>query len=491
MTSPSPVLPRAAHCETEEISHKQAHRRQVLWVADAIAAMVLYVSPDYEQIGSCTCQGIVEDPLFAVNNGLFTCQWHDLPLLSGSGDSVGLSCMSREGVEQKKLQEQLHQAQKMETLGQLAAGVAHDFNNLLTIIAGYSEVILSTLRAEDPIRYYVQAIGEAGHRAALLTRQLLTFSRRTALEPKVVEVNSVVRETERLLQRVIGEDVALSAHLDPQIGAARIDPGQLGQVIMNLAVNAREAMPKGGRLTIETRAVDLNAADAGRRSGIKPGRYIVLSVEDTGSGMAEEVKARIFEPFFTTKDIGQGTGLGLATVQAFAKQSSGHIEVESAPDCGSTFRIFIPEIDAIAAVTAEKVVHDGLHGNEWVLLVEDDDRVREFSRFILQTYGYSALSASRGNEALELAEQGHGPIDLLVADVVMPGMSGPDLASRLQSRFPRMKVLFSSGYTDDAVTRHGPLPKQAPFLQKPYSPRDFVKKIRQVLDAEGNDRAQQ
>lgn len=415
---------------------------------------------------------------------VITCEWVNFPLMSSALEFKGLLCLARDVTEQRLMQEQLYQTQKMDALGQLAAGVAHDFNNLLTIIAGYTDIILSTLPAEDSLREFVEAIGDAGERAASLTRQLLLFSRKTALEPKIVDVNGVVRETENLLRRVIGEDVVLSTVLDSRIGTTRIDPGLLGQVIMNLAINARDAMPKGGRLTIETHSIELEPAEARCRSNIKPGRYVLLSVRDTGNGMTAELQARIFEPFFTTKEPGHGTGLGLAIVQGFVKQSNGHIEVDSAPGRGSTFKIFLPEINEVITEAETKESAGGLHGSERVLLVEDDDRVREFTRFILQTYGYSVVSASQGREALELADQYSGQIDLLVSDVVMPAMSGPELASVLQPRFPQMKVLFSSGYTDDALSRHGLAIRQSPILQKPYSPLNFLKNIRQVLDCD-------
>ena len=360
--------------------------------------------------------------------------------------------------------------------------MAHDFNNLLTIISGYSEILLATLGSSDPMRESVRAISEAGERAASLTRQLLAFSRKTVLEPKVLDLNVVVRETEKFLRRLIGEDILLTAVLDPAISRVKVDPGQLGQVLMNLAVNARDAMPRGGKLTLETRNVELDQEYAQLYPEVRPGRYVLLSITDTGCGRTADVKAKIFEPFFTTKGVGKGTGLGLAVVLGIVKQSEGHVQVYSEPDIGTTFKLYFPAVEEEVSAPKGIDAGSGGRGTETVLLVEDEDGVRGLAVLVLQTYGYKVLAASNGKEALRLVEKRSGGIDLLVTDVVMPGMGGPELADALRPRFPQMKVLFSSGYTDDAVVRHGLLQEKVAFLQKPYTPLAFVKRVRQVLD---------
>jgi CheY-like chemotaxis protein len=316
---------------------------------------------------------------------------------------------------------------------------------------------------------------------------LLAFSRKTVLEPKVLDLNEVVRETEKFLRRLIGEDVLLTAVLTPTIRRVKVDPDQLGQVLMNLAVNARDAMPRGGRLTVETQNVELGEEYARLHPEVRVGPYVLLSMTDTGSGMTAEVKARIFEPFFTTKEVGKGTGLGLAVVLGIVKQSGGHVEVYSEPGIGTTFKIYFPAVEEQISATAEIDAANGGRGTETVLLVEDEESVRGLAALILQNYGYKVLAAGQGKEALQLVEKHPGRIDLLMTDVVMPSMGGPDLAEALRSRFPWMKVLFCSGYTDDAVIRHGLLQEKVAFLQKPYTPLTLVKKVRQVLDEKSAD----
>jgi two-component system cell cycle sensor histidine kinase/response regulator CckA len=401
---------------------------------------------------------------------------------TAGGDLQFVSTIMRDLTERKKLEEQFRQAQKMEAVGQLAGGVAHDFNNLLTIISGYSEILLSRMASNDPKRESVKAISEAGERAASLTRQLLAFSRKTVLEPKLLDLNEVVRETEKILRRLIGEDILLTAVLDPTISRVTVDPGQLGQVLINLAVNARDAMPKGGKLTVETHNVELDQEYARSHPEVQPGQYVKLTMTDTGNGMTAEVKARVFEPFFTTKGVGKGTGLGLAVVHGIIKQNGGHVEVYSEPDIGTSFKVYFPAVKE--KVSAPKVIEaeTGGNGTETVLLVEDEDGVRGLAVLVLQTYGYKVMAASNGKEAMRLVENYQGGFDLLVTDVVMPGMDGPDLAEALQTRFPQMKVLFSSGYTDDAVVRHGLLQEKVGFIQKPYAPLALVRKVRQVLE---------
>jgi nitrogen-specific signal transduction histidine kinase/CheY-like chemotaxis protein len=400
---------------------------------------------------------------------------------------VGFLCLAQDITEQRSLEAQFQQSQKMETVGQLAGGVAHDFNNLLTIILGYSQLLLSTLGSNDPMRESITAISEAGERAALLTRQLLAFSRKTVLEPKVLDLNKVVLETQKILLRLIGEDILLTVVLDPTISSVKVDSGQLAQVLMNLAVNARDAMPKGGQLIVKTRNVELDQEYTRLRPEVQPGQYVLLSITDSGSGMTAEVKARVFEPFFTTKAVGKGTGLGLAVVLGIVKQCDGHVEVHSEPEIGTNFTIYFPAVEQEMAALDRSDAAIGGRGSETILLVEDEDSVRRLVVHVLTKFGYKVLAASNGLEAMRFVERRWERVDLLLTDVVMPGVSGPDLAEALQDQFPQMKVLFSSGYTDDAVVRYGLLQENVAFLQKPYTPLSLVGKVRQVLDEERPD----
>jgi PAS domain S-box-containing protein len=388
--------------------------------------------------------------------------------------------------EKQKLEAQFHQAQKLEAVGQLAGGVAHDFNNLLTIISGYGEMILSDLPAGHELRSCVEPILEAGARAAALTSQLLAFSRRTVLEPKLLDLNVVVCDMEGMLQRLLGEDIVLSASLDPKIGFVKVDPGQLGQILMNLAVNARDAMPRGGLLTIETRAVELDGPPRNTHAECQPGRHVMLVLTDSGTGISPDVKAHIFEPFFTTKGVGKGTGLGLAVVLGIVRQSGGSIEVYSQPGAGTTFEICFPAADQPATASSKTEPAIDPRGAETVLLVEDDEAVRRFALRSLQSHGYRILQAGDARQAMDVANQHQGRIDLLATDLVMPLMSGRELAQTLQPKFPGMKVLYLSGYTDDAMVRHGILHFDVNFLQKPFTPSSLANKVRQVLDQNTN-----
>lgn len=383
--------------------------------------------------------------------------------------------------EQQKA-EQLRQAQKMEAVGQLAGGVAHDFNNLLTAITGYSDLSLRNLPATSPIRRNLEEIKRAGLRAASLTRQLLAFSRKQLLQPKTLELNAIVADMDKMLQRLIGEDIDLVTILHPDGCPVKADPGQIEQVILNLAVNARDAMPKGGKLTIETGRAQLDEAYATTHA-VTAGDYIVLAVSDNGLGMDEETERRVFEPFFTTKEVGKGTGLGLSTVYGIVKQSGGSVWVYSEPGQGSTFKIYLP-IATDFVTTAEPKVNplEAPQGQGTILLAEDEEMVRNLSREVLEACGYKVLTASNGQEAWELCRTFKGEIALLITDVVMPQMGGRQLAEAVVPIRPLMSVLYMSGYTDDAVLRHGVLDDEMPFLQKPFSPDALAQKVKEVLD---------
>src|SRR2546421_3075940 len=382
----------------------------------------------------------------------------------------------------KLLEAQFRQAQKMEAVGRLAGGIAHDFNNLLTAILGSADLLLDTLAPDAPEREDLEDIRKAAKRAADLTRQLLAFSRQQVLAPQVLDVNELVANMEKLLRRLIGEDVELRTALASGLGAVKADPGQLEQVIVNLAVNARDAMPQGGRLTIETGNVELDQAYAEQHFPAQPGPYVLLAVSDTGTGMDAATLSRIFEPFFTTKEKGKGTGLGLATVYGVVKQSGGYIWVYSEPGQGTSFKVYLPRVaEAPEPARPDVAAAAPLRGSETVLLVEDDEMVRNLTRRMLAGRGYTVLTASRGEDAMGVVERHAGSIDLLVTDVVMPGMSGRALAQRLLAMRPGLKVLYLSGYTDDAIVHHGMLEPGVAFLQKPFSADVLARKVREVL----------
>jgi len=379
---------------------------------------------------------------------------------------------------------QLRQALKMEALGRLASGIAHDFNNLLTVINGFSELVLTRENLDREVRHEVEQVMGCGLRAAMLTRQLLAFSRNQVLESKVLSLNDVVGEMESLLRRLIGEGIALSSHLDPALKPVTGDPGQLTQVVMNLAANARDAMSRGGWLLIETKNVELDEAYTEIHRYVRPGAYVMLAISDNGEGIDSAMQSRIFEPFFTTKGQEEGTGLGLSIVYGIVEQSGGSIEVYSEAGKGTTFKIYLPASsgheEATEAVPGSLVV---LKGTETILLVEDDDMMRALARVMLERLGYVVLEGRNGPEALAIYENRSGPIHLLVTDVVMPEMSGRELAERLREQWPSIKVLYMSGFTDDAVLLHGLLRAEHAFLQKPFSSSALGSRVRRELDA--------
>jgi signal transduction histidine kinase len=389
-------------------------------------------------------------------------------------------------VSHRRLEDQLLQSQKMEAVGRLAGGVAHDFNNLLTAIIGYSQLLLGGFDISDPRRESLEEIEKAGKRAAALTSQLLAFSRKQVLQMRLLDLNSVVSNMETMLRRLIGEDVELAVALRPGIGIVKADQGQLEQVIMNLAVNARDAMPQGGKMTIETAAASLDEEYAREHIGVQPGRYVMLAISDTGSGMDKATQARIFEPFFTTKERGKGTGLGLSTVYGIVNQSGGHIWVYSEPGRGTTFKIYLPLVEDGSRPARESAEppRSGF-GSETVLLAEDEEAVRKLTRGILEMHGYTVLEANSGPEALRAVQEYPGKIHLLLTDVVMPQMSGKSLSNSIGLLRPDIKVLYVSGYTDEAIIQHGVLDRSVAFLQKPFTPEGLTSKVREVLDQEG------
>ena len=389
----------------------------------------------------------------------------------------------RDVTDQRRLQQQLLQSQKMEAVGRLAGGIAHDFNNLLTVITSYSELLLEDLPQDDHKRGDLEQVRKAADGAAALTRQLLAFSRQQVVAPRVVSLNAVVESLQKILRRVIGEDVELATQLTPELGAVRADVGQLEQVLMNLAVNARDAMPTGGKLTIETANVEHDPAYAREREAAAVRRFVMLAISDTGCGMDEATKARIFEPFFTTKGPGKGTGLGLATVYGIVRQAGGFIWVYSEPGHGTSFKIYLPQVDAPAEDLASAGSTRAPGGTETVLLVEDAAAVRAVAKQVLERLGYTVLEAPNGQVALHLAQQHRGEIHMLLTDVVMPGMSGREVAERLARARSGIKLLFASGYTDDSIVRHGILESGTAYLQKPVSPESLARKVREVLDA--------
>jgi len=417
--------------------------------------------------------------------GSYAC--HVEPLRGEAGVVQGAICMALDITDRKQLEEQLRQAQKMEAVGRLAGGIAHDFNNLLMVIQGYADLLAERLPSEDPLRRNAEQIQMASQRATSLTRQLLAFSRKQMLAPTVLNIQGVVADMEKILRRLIGEDIALEASSAPDLGLIKADRSQIEQVILNLAVNARDAMPEGGRLTIETANIEIDAGYAHPPEVLSPGKYVMLAVTDSGCGMDAETQAHIFEPFFTTKEKGKGTGLGLATVYGIVKQSGGYIWVYSEPGRGTSFKVYLPQIEE----ERPEIGHDRgsvtptlLRGSETILLVEDEKGVRELAREYLEMSGYTVIEAEDGHAALELTGMHDGPIHLLMTDVVMPGISGRELADRVTKMHPGIKVLYMSGYTDQSVVHHGILETDAVLLQKPFTLIALLSKLREILAVE-------
>jgi len=389
----------------------------------------------------------------------------------------------RDITERKQLEEQFRQSQKMEAIGRLAGGVAHDFNNMLTAIIGYSQLVQAQLDDSSPLRHDIEEIEKAGNRAAGLTAQLLAFSRKQVLQPKVLDLNEVMSDVDKMLRRLIGEDIDLVTIGMPDLGRVKADPGQVEQILLNLALNSRDAMPRGGKLIIETANIELDEIYASSHADVVPGRYVMLAVSDTGHGLDAETQSHIFEPFFTTKPQGKGTGLGLSTVFGIVRQSGGHVWVYSEPGHGAAFKVYFPRVDEPADAAAAPIKSvESLYGSENILVVEDDEAVRDVSRLALEKYGYTVLEAERGTQALEAFGPLATAIDLVVTDVIMAGMSGPGLVLRLQKLHPDVKVLYVSGYTEEATIHHGVLTEGIAFLQKPFTPDGLVRKVRQLLD---------
>ena len=399
------------------------------------------------------------------------------------GKPVEVEGIGRDVSQRKGLEAQLRQAQKMEAVGRLSGGIAHDFNNLMTVVLGYTHILAKKLGPDSPNCAELEAIKSAGERAAALTRQLLAFSRKQVLKPEVLDLDIVMEDLQKMLRPLIGEDIELSLIPEPDLGRLRADKGQIEQIVMNLAVNSRDAMPKGGRLTIRTANVDLDKSYTRLHVGSQPGAYVMLDVTDTGCGMDEATLGQIFEPFFTTKEQGKGTGLGMSTVYGIVKQSGGYIWVDSKLGLGTSCKIFFPRVEqAVMTPKVREVLAGPAGGKETILLVEDEGSVAILARRVLEREGYRVLEAREGQEALRISGRYVGPIHMILTDVVMPVMSGREVAHRLLSERPEVKVLYMSGYTDDEVLQHGILDCDIGFLQKPFTDDTLARKVREVLD---------
>jgi two-component system, cell cycle sensor histidine kinase and response regulator CckA len=416
---------------------------------------------------------------------VISCEWYNTPLVDESGRVLGVASLVQDVTERVALEERLRQSQKMEAVGRLAGGVAHDFNNLLTVILGYSQILADGVPAGSRLADSTAQIKSAADRASGITRQLLAFSRKQVLSPRVINLNDIVLNLDSLLRRLIGEDVEVVTMPSNDLGSVKADPGQIEQVIMNLSLNARDAMPHGGKLTLETANAQLDDSYSQRHLPAEPGRYVMLAVTDTGHGMSPETQARIFEPFYTTKEVGKGTGLGLSMVYGIVKQSGGYIWVYSEPDRGTSFKIYLPRVDEPAeGAGAQSRPKNVQRGTETVLLVEDDPQLRQLSSSVLTHCGYRMLVASSPEEGIEICRANHRDIRLLVTDVVMPRMNGRQLAEQIQQVSPNVKVLYISGYTNNAIVHYGVLDPGLSFLPKPFTLSALVAKVREVLDSE-------
>ena len=404
-----------------------------------------------------------------------------MPTTTEHGQPVQIIGTVQDITDYKQLEEQFLQAQKLEGLGRLAGGIAHDFNNLLTVIDGYSHLAHRETREGDPIRDYIDEVQRAAHSATALTRQLLVFSRKQVIQAQPVDLNGVVSDVQKMLHRMVGEDINLTVKLSSAVGPIMADPGQMQQVLMNLVVNARDAMPRGGSIFLETSSITIDEAYQERHADVRPGSYVLLAVSDTGIGMDDTVKSRIFEPFFTTKPRGVGTGLGLSTVYGIVKQSGGWIWVYSEVGKGTTFKVYLPQTAAAEIVNATVEASQQTDGSETILIVEDQSEVRIFAARVLRSYNYTVVEAADAEEALKVFEETPIPIDLIVTDVVMPGASGPELMDRLKERHPAIKVLFMSGYTEHVTMQNGSIGTDSPFVEKPFTAERLAAKVREAL----------
>ena len=437
--------------------------------------------PIQQALSAGTSHHGLDERFWRRNDGAFPVEYISTPICENE-QLTGTVVTFQDISERRSLEAQLLQSQKMEAIGRLAGGVAHDFNNILTLIQGYGDLLLAMLGTESEEASLLQVVIDASERAATLTKQLLLFSRKQLVQPQVIDINAQIRRIEHLLRRLIGEDIQLQAQLDPEIGPILIDPGHFDQVVMNLAVNARDAMPQGGILSLRTTELSLETPYLNWHPDMQPGKYVMLTISDSGFGMDKETLERIFEPFYTTKTEGQGTGLGLATVYSIVKQNQGHILVYSEPKEGTVFKIYFPVSGAAAEPSAPERVRTGSKGHEHLLVVEDDPAVRRLICGVLEENGYRILSAVNGRDALELCSSDQN-LDLLLTDVIMPEMSGAELGQILGERYPALKILYMSGYTDDLLARHGLPESNVNLLEKPFTPSTLLAKIRDVLSS--------